>query len=180
MRRLKKNLDVRRRRSVFSFGCCLLTVAFLSGCSTTPDYVYHPYPGRTAMLVHGRAIAPPNAPRVVHAAIAAGNRIAGRPYRSGGGHRYAEDDAYDCSGAVSYVLGSIGALQRPLTSSQFRSYGARGFGRWITIYAKRGHVFLVVAGLRFDTGWASGPRGPQWTTRSRPARDFVLRHPPGL
>lgn len=154
--------------------------ALLSACSTTPDYVYRPVPGRTAILRDGYAIAPPGAPRAVHVAIAAGNRIAGRPYRPGGGHRRAEDDAYDCSGAVSYVLGSIGAVRSPLTSSGFRRYGAPGFGRWITIYAKRGHVFLVVAGLRFDTGWVRGPRGPQWTTRPRPAREFVVRHPPGL
>ena len=66
------------------------------------------------------------------------------------------------------------------TSDAFRHYGERGEGEWITIYARRGHVFLSVAGVRFDTGWGSGPRGPQWSIQSRPASGTVLRHPAGL
>jgi hypothetical protein len=46
-----------------------------------------------------------------------------------------------------------------------------------TIYATRDHVFLVIAGLRFDTGWTGGSRGPRWTTRSRPTTGAVERHP---
>ncbi len=156
--------------------CCLV----LAGCSTTPDYRYEFRPGRTAIVRDGVAIAPPSAPRYVHRAIAAGNRLVGKPYKRGGGHQRAEDTGYDCSGAVSYVLGSIGQLRSPLTSQGFKKYGRSGPGRWMTIYASNGHVFLVVAGLRFDTGWAPGPPGPKWTTRSRPAREFQLRHPPGM
>ena len=42
-------------------------------------------------------------------AIAAANRIAGLPYRFGGGHRSFSDSGYDCSGSVSYVLHGAGA-----------------------------------------------------------------------
>ncbi len=59
-------------------------------------------------------------------------------------------------------------------------YGESGPGNWVTIYATRGHVFLVIAGLRFDTGWRNGGDGPHWTSHSRPADGYVLRHPSGL
>lgn len=156
---------------------------FLSGCASTPSYVYRPVPGRTASLgADGRAIAPARAPRAVRAAIDAGNRIAGLPYRRGGGHGSGGgiDRAYDCSGAASHVLRSAGLLRGSTTSTGFRRYGVRGRGEWISVYARRGHVFLSVAGLRFDTGWNGGERGPRWTTRGRPARGYALRHPAGL
>jgi hypothetical protein len=50
----------------------------------------------------------------------------------------------------------------------------------MTVYAANGHAFLVVAGLRFDTGYGSGGHGPQWLTKSRQADHFVMRHPEGL
>jgi hypothetical protein len=126
----------------------------------------------------GYAIAPPAAPPDVQAAIAAGNRISGLPYCYGAGHSGdGFDSAYDCSGAASFVLKAAGLLDSPMPSFGFRHYGAPGRGRWITIYARRGHVFLVVAGLRYDTGWTHGPRGPQWTMLSRPTDGAVMRHP---
>jgi hypothetical protein len=151
-----------------------------AGCSSTPPYVYHYVPGITATVRNGYAVPPPNAPESVCAAIAAGNRIAGSPYRLGGGHARAFDGAYDCSGATSFVLQAAGGLGSSMPSSGFRRYGNPGYGNWISVYARKGHVFLVVAGLRFDTGWAPGPRGPKWTTKTRPAREYVVRHPPGL
>ncbi|MGA3172168.1 MAG: peptidoglycan endopeptidase [Chthoniobacteraceae bacterium] len=154
---------------------------FLAGCAETPPYVYHYIPGRTAVLNNGIAIAPPAAPPDVQVAVAAANRIAGLPYLYGAGHTDAEfDTAYDCSGAASFVLRAAGLLDSPMPSTGFRHYGDPGPGDWITIYARRGHVFLVIAGLRFDTGWTDGPRGPQWTDRSRPADGCVLRHPDEL
>ena len=159
----------------------LLSVAFLlSGCVSTPPYVYHYIPGRTATLENRYAVAPDRAPAVVQGAIAAGNDLVGKPYRYGGGHRNFFDTGYDCSGAVSYVLHSIGRMNTPTPSKELRGYGENGPGSWITIYASQGHSFLVVAGLRFDTAWGDGDRGPQWLTRSRPADEFVIRHPRGL
>jgi len=158
----------------------LAIVILLSGCASAPPYVYRYVPGRTAVLRNGYAITPSGAPSAVHAAVAAGNRIAGMPYSYGGGHRHAVSSSYDCSGAASYVLGGAGQLRGSMPSQAFRRYGASGPGDWISVYARRGHVFLVVAGLRFDTGWTGKPKGPAWTSRTRPADGAVIRHPVGL
>ena len=166
------------RRVVLLFLLCLLVL--MTGCASTAPYVYRYVPGKTAILRNGYAIAPPSAPEAVLAAIAAGNRIAGLPYGMGAGHGTGIDTAYDCSGAASFVLSAAGRLRGTTTSEGFRQYGVGGYGDWISVYARRGHVFLAVAGLRFDTGWTDGPRGPQWTTRSRPAKGCVVRHPRGL
>lgn len=161
-----------------------LLAVVLVGCSS-PSYQYRYIPGRTATIQDGYAVAPPAAPERVQAAIAAGNRLIGLPYRYGGGHAssVALDTGYDCSGSASYVLSAAGVLNGPRPSRGFRSYGASGEGKWISIYARRDHVFVVVAGLRFDTGYlgnGSGDHGPRWTMRSRPARGAVIRHPVGL
>jgi hypothetical protein len=132
------------------------------------------------MLRGGYAFAPPDAPPQVQKAIEAGNRIAGLPYRRGGGHASGVDTAYDCSGTASFVLREAGLLQGCMVSGDFRGYGKSGEGEWINVYAKNGHVFLAVAGLRMDTGWTGGDEGPQWTTMNRPASGCVVRHPVGL
>jgi hypothetical protein len=156
-------------------------VAFvLTGCVSTPPYVYHYIPGRTATLDNGYAVPPRTAPLLVREAIDAGNELVGKPYRYGGGHQNFYDTAYDCSGAVSFVLHSIGRMNTPTPSKELRDYAESGPGNWITVYASRGHSFLVVAGLRFDTAYTVGEDGPQWLTRTRPADEFVLRHPGGL
>ena len=154
-------------------------VVFLSGCAG-PKYHFAPVPGKTGVVRQGYAFPPVEAPPVVYAAIAAGNRISGLPYRRGGGHRVLNDTAYDCSGAVSYVLREAGLLESTMPSKGFRSYGKPGEGEWISIYARKGHVFMVVAGLRFDTGWTRAPEGPRWSTLDRPAKGAVIRHPRGL
>jgi hypothetical protein len=131
---------------------------------------------------NGSAALSAYAPVVVHNAIQAGNRIAGRPYVWGGGHKRMEDRGYDCSGAVSYVLNHAGVLRGQGTSSAFRNYGAPGKGEWITIWAKDGHTFLEVAGLRFDTGGhgSNSSRGPHWSNTPRSISGFRARHPVGL
>jgi len=162
---------------LFAFAALLL----FASCAGPAPYVYHYVPGKTAVLQGGYAVAPPSAPDRVLMAVAAGNRIAGLPYRYGGGHGTALDGGYDCSGATSYVLREAGLLESVMPSSELRHYGESGPGKWITVYARRGHAFLVVAGLRFDTGWGgSDSTGPRWTTHSRPATGCVLRHPPGM
>lgn len=159
---------------------CTLAL-LLVGCAAPEPYVYRYIPGKTAQVTpDGYAVAPPNAPAEVHAAVAAGNRIAGLPYKFGGGHTRGIDSAYDCSGAVSYLLSAAGQLDGSTTSRGFRKYGDRGEGDWISVYARKGHVFAVVAGLRFDTGYAGQIKGPQWTTRSRPTDGYVIRHPDEL
>jgi hypothetical protein len=138
-------------------------------------------PGETAVLgSDGHAIAPASAPQEVKDAIAAANRIVGKPYKYGGGHGRWNDTGYDCSGAMSYALHGAGLLNRQLTSGDFMSWGRAGKGSWITIYAHSGHGFLVIAGLRFDTGWNNAGKGPRWSEEMRPTDGYTVRHPRGL
>ncbi len=158
-----------------------LAAVLTAACAGPTRYTYQYVPGRTATLNRdGIAEAPNRAPGAVRAAIAAGNRIAGSEYVYGGGHGE-RSGGYDCSGATTYVLRAAGCLRGSSDSNGFRYYGQGGEGDWISVYARSGHVFLVVAGLRFDTGWTGASReGARWTTRDRPADGCVIRHPEGL
>ena len=49
----------------------------------------------------------------------------------------------------------------------------------MTIYANPGHVYLEVAGIRFDTSGARAT-GSRWQNELRTNAGFVARHPPGL
>jgi peptidoglycan hydrolase-like protein with peptidoglycan-binding domain len=118
-------------------------------------------------------------PNVVRRIIAAGDRIAHKPYKYGGGHGRWNDTGYDCSGSVSYALHGAGLLSSALTSGGFMSWGARGPGRWVTIYASPGHVYMIVNGRRFDTTGRS-ESGTRWQADDRSAAGYVVRHPPGL
>ena len=147
-----------------------------------------PTPSRRARLAGGKAIPPEGAPLAVRRAIRAANRIAEKPYRYGGGHARWNDTGYDCSGAVSYVLHGARLLDRALNSRGFMRWGRRGRGRWMTVYARSSHSYIVIAGLRFDTGWrddygrrhgAKPGSGPRWGAR-RSTRGFRARHPRGL
>jgi hypothetical protein len=134
-----------------------------------------------AELIDGRAIPPPDAPPTVKAVIAAANQIDHRPYVWGGGHLSWRSRGYDCSGSVSYALHGGGLLETPLVSGQLTSWGEPGVGRWITIYAKYGHVYMVVAGLLYDTLYdRPGVTGPRWHREMIPSKGFVARHPGGL
>ena len=53
-------------------------------------------------------------------------------------------------------------------------WGEPGRGRWLTVYANPGHVYMVVGGLRFDTSGRAGRRGSRWQTRA-PHRGRVRR-----
>jgi cell wall-associated NlpC family hydrolase len=127
----------------------------------------------------GMAVAPASAPEEVKEIIAAGNKIATKPYKYGGGHGRWRDFGYDCSGSVSYVLHAAGLLRTPMDSSGFMSYGRRGRGDWVTIRTNPGHAYIIVAGLRFDTS-ARKISGNRWTDEMRSARGFTGRHPAGL
>jgi cell wall-associated NlpC family hydrolase len=128
----------------------------------------------------GRAEAPAGSPAAVQDVVAGGNAIATFPYRLGGGHGSFVDDTYDCSGSVSYALATAGLLDVPLTSGELMRWGVRGRGRWLTVYANPGHVFMVVGGVRFDTSGRAGRRGSRWQPLERSASGFVARHWPGL
>jgi hypothetical protein len=141
-----------------------------------------PATGETAVLnPDGTATAPESAPEVVKAVIEAGNRIIDKPYKYGGGHGRWEDSGYDCSGSMSYALHGGGLLKRAMTSSGFSTWGKAGKGEWITTYGSGGHSYMVVAGLRFDTGYNdSASDGPDWSAKMRPSRGYTARHPAGL
>ncbi len=167
--------------STLSVAALLTVTACTTGQVRAPErYQYHFVPGRTALIRDGHAIAPDHAPPVVHRATIAGNQLQGKPYRYGGGHARVDDTGYDCSGAVSYVLNKAGLMKGTRTSRGFLNYGEPGPGRWITIYARDGHAFITVAGLRLDTGGTREDTGPLWKPFSRKTSSFVLRHPPGL
>jgi len=137
-------------------------------------------PGEKAKLLpNGVAVPPASAPPEVKAVIAAGNRIARKPYKWGGGHARLNDTGYDCSGSVSYALRKAGLLSYSLASGPFMRWGARGRGKWITIRTNPGHAYMIVAGLRFDTS-ARKATGSRWTATKRSARGFVARHPVGF
>jgi cell wall-associated NlpC family hydrolase len=134
---------------------------------------------RGSVTAEGFAVAPASAPEVVKDVIAAGNAIATTPYKWGGGHRRWDDTGYDCSGSVSYALHGAGLLDASLVSGDLARWGSPGPGRWITIYANRDHVYMVVAGMRFDTS-ARSRTGSRWTMEERPSDGFSVTHPRGL
>ncbi len=137
-------------------------------------------PGMKATVgADGLAVAPVLAPPVVQAVIAAGNKIATMPYLYGGGHGKWEDTGYDCSGSVSYALHGAGLLEQSMPSGGFTSWGEAGPGQWITIYANGGHMYMVVAGLRFDTSGRSSA-GTRWQADMRSGAGYTVRHPAGL
>ncbi len=169
------------RTSFFSSLTSACLALLLASCSSsTKHYTYKYVEGKTAVLEGRHAAVPKDAPEAVKKAIEAGNRLIGKPYIYGGGHRRIEDVGYDCSGTASYVLHHAGLIGTPMASDEFRSFGKAGAGKWITLYARRGHVFTVIAGLRLDTGYNGQGEGPQWSSRSRPIKGAVLRHPDGL
>jgi peptidoglycan hydrolase-like protein with peptidoglycan-binding domain len=129
----------------------------------------------------GLAIPPAGAPQTVRQVIAGGDMIAFDPYIFGGGHQSFNSPGYDCSGSVSFALHVGGLLASPLDSTQFETWGKPGPGRWITLWANGGHVFMEVAGLFFDTAAQTSVNGnDRWSlVRASPATGFVVRHPSG-
>jgi hypothetical protein len=147
--------------------------------ATTPSEEGAGVKGTTSLLAGGKAIAPQSAPPAVKRVIAAANQIRNTPYVWGGGHRSWASHGYDCSGSVSFALHGGGLLNSPLVSGSFMRWGAPGPGRWITIYANGGHVYAVIAGLRWDTSGNTHGTGPRWHDSAASPRGFAVRHPVG-
>lgn len=135
---------------------------------------------RVTLAADGSAVPPIGAPDPVVSVVNAGNAIRNFPYIWGGGHDSFQDRGYDCSGSVSYALAAAGLVSKPLASGEFEKWGEPGKGKWITIYASGGHMFMTVGGLRFDTSFRDGPRGSRWQDEPRPMKGFTVRHWPGL
>ena len=144
---------------------------------------------RARLLPNGQAAAPADAPQAVKGIIAAGNQIVGKPYEVGGGHGIPLSEiaaTYDCSGSVEHLLygGGLVPVTYDEASGGMESFGQPGPGRWVTLYANADHVFMYVAGLRWDTHNAAGPgdgsTGIGWHPLVRSADGFIARHPAGL
>jgi cell wall-associated NlpC family hydrolase len=141
-------------------------------------------PGGGSVGGNGTIAVPAGIPAVVARVIAGANAIADFPYVFGGGHASFVDNAYDCSGSVSYALAAGGLLSSPLTSGALESWGAPGPGRWITVYANAGHTYMYVnlgnGWIRYDTSGRSGVFASRWQPAIRSNEGFVARHWPGL
>ena len=166
-----------------------LALSFLastrSACADAFPLTGPTVPGSRAALRGNVAAAPAAAPLEVKRAIWAANQLRSKPYRYGGGHRSFKDSGYDCSGTISYALAAAGLINSPMPSSGFKNFGKGGRGKWITVYARNGHTFAVIAGLRLDTtAWNTVRRetneAPRWRPTPREPRGFVARHPSGL
>jgi cell wall-associated NlpC family hydrolase len=137
---------------------------------------------QATLTPRGLALSPVGAPAAVQQVIQAGNEIAHLPYIWGGGHARFVDTGYDCSGSLSFVFAAAGLLGTTMTSGELMNWGEPGPGKWITVFANRGHTFMYVAGLRFDTV-ALAQTGTRWSNRPGDEGNlstFAVRHPPGL
>jgi cell wall-associated NlpC family hydrolase len=139
-----------------------------------------PVPGGESVGGNGTIPIPPNVPEAVQRVIAGANAIADFPYVFGGGHASFVDNAYDCSGSVSYALAAGGLLSAPETSGELESWGAPGPGRYITIEAAAGHVYMYVDGVMYNTAGRSGVYASRWQVKPVDNSGFVTRHWPGL
>ncbi len=139
-----------------------------------------PVPGGESVGGNGTIPIPANVPEAVQRVIAGANAIADFPYVFGGGHASFVDNAYDCSGSVSYALAAGGLISAPETSGELESWGAPGPGRYITILANAGHTYMYVDGVLFDTAGRSGVYASRWQVAPTNNTGYVVRHPPGL
>ena len=162
-------------------GCWLVLWTIGAGAAVEVPPIKGPtVPGVSIVMRGDIACAPAKAPDAVKRAIWATNNIIHKPYVWGGGHGTFYDRGYDCSGTISFFLHHAGLLDQPTPSKAMQSYGDSGAGRWITIYARSGHTFAVIAGMRLDTTGGRAEEGPRWRLNDRPLRDFVARHPKGM
>jgi cell wall-associated NlpC family hydrolase len=121
------------------------------------------------------------------------------PYNYGGGHmdpakpgpgQDGPFDGLDCSSSVSWVLQHAGLKIHTMVSGAFadwRSWGGKpGPGKFITIFANGGHVFMKIGNRYFGTSGFGHPEaggGAAWFTR--PVSEgylsgFTQVHPAGL
>jgi cell wall-associated NlpC family hydrolase len=139
-----------------------------------------PVPGGESIGGNGTIPIPSGVPEVIQKVIAGANEITDFPYVYGGGHASFIDNAYDCSGSVSYALAAGGLLSAPETSGQLESWGVPGPGKYITVYANAGHTYMYVDGMLYDTAGRSGVYASRWQVEPTDNQGYVVRHWPGL
>ncbi len=138
-----------------------------------------PVPGGFSIGGDGTIPIPTGVPEVVQKVVAGANEIADFPYVYGGGHASFIDNAYDCSGSVSYALAAGGLLSSPETSGELEHWGVPGPGRYITVYANAGHTYMYVDGILYDTAGRSGVYASRWQVQPTDNSGYVVRHYPG-
>lgn len=139
-----------------------------------------PVKGGNSVGGNGTIPIPTNVPAVIQKVVAGANAITNFPYVFGGGHASFVDNAYDCSGSVSYALAAGGLLSAPETSGELESWGAAGPGRYITVYASAGHTYMYVDGIMYNTAGRSGTYASRWQVSPTDNTGYVARHWPGL
>jgi hypothetical protein len=86
----------------------------------------------------------------------------------------------DCSGAVRWLLASVGYHDPgPISSGQIGSWLAPGPGREVSVYYNAEHTFLIIAGRAWGTSDSNYRGGPGWTG-PHATGGFAVAHPPGL
>lgn len=115
---------------------------------------------------------------------------AGGPYVYGGGHGprlslIRSGSGMDCSSSTSLALRRAGMFSSPIAwvSGLFIHWGEAGKGRYFTIFAHSGHVFIEFYEpyARFDTSpHGDGGNGPRMRHAPRTHDGFAARHLPGL
>lgn len=139
-----------------------------------------PVKGGQSVGGNGTIPIPTNVPEVIQRVVAGANAIADFPYVFGGGHASFVDNAYDCSGSVSYALAAGGLLSAPETSGALESWGVAGPGRYVTVFANAGHTYMYVDGILYDTAGRSGVYASRWQVSPVDNSGYVARHWPGL
>ncbi len=148
--------------------------------TATKTQLTTPVPGGQSVGGSGAIPIPQNVPEPVQKVIAGANEIADFPYVYGGGHASFVDNAYDCSGSVSYALAAGGLISSPEVSGELEHWGAPGPGRYITVYANAGHTYMYVDGILYDTAGRSGVYASRWLVGATDNAGYVVRHWPGL
>jgi len=141
--------------------------------------LFTPLAGGSSIGGNGTIPIPAGVPEVVQKVIAGANEIADFPYVYGGGHASFIDNAYDCSGSVSYALAAGGLIGSPETSGELEHWGVPGPGRYITVFANAGHTYMYVDGMLYDTAGRSGVYASRWLVGATDNSGYVERHWPG-
>jgi cell wall-associated NlpC family hydrolase len=147
--------------------------------NATKTQLSTPVPGGQSIGGSGTIPIPRNVPEVIQKVVAGANEIADFPYVYGGGHASFVDNAYDCSGSVSYALAAGGLIGSPEVSGELEHWGVAGPGRYITVYANAGHTYMYVDGILYDTAGRSGVYASRWLVGATDNSGYVVRHWPG-
>ena len=126
----------------------------------------------------GRAVLPKGTPRSVALVVAAANETPPSPTSGAVGTARGRTRATTAR-APWRRAGGRAATREPARLEWPEALRRWGAGRWITIHSNPGHVFMTVAGLRFETS-GQGSAGTRWQPPSRSTGGFTVRHPPGL